>query len=182
MNLYKFSHSSTTETLLLVTPEPRIQNALRSEMCEYDHGGMDADLFALLISKGTITEVFSFEECGEGWTLDMLPYGYMDDDGNYGTLEMIFKELVPKTGLNKRLEEIDLLFRQASPIIGSPCEVPDFGSRKFVKNERGEVVLEVIRGNSSDQKFYADAYQNVKFLLEHIERLRTRSPSTEEDL
>jgi len=183
MKLYKFSHPSTTETILLVTPQPCSDNALRSEMGDYDQGGMDFDLFAKLVDEGTVTEVHSLEECGEGWTLDLVPYGYVDDDGNYGTLEKIFVAMglagifagPPKEGVEKKLEEIQSLFRNTRQIIGRPCQFPAFHGRKFVENENGQVVLEVIWGSFDDQKFYAEAHQNTKFLLEYIEKLQTKS-------
>jgi hypothetical protein len=73
-----------------------------------------------------------------------------------------------------QLWEIRSLFHNTHPIVGRICQFPAFRGRKFVENERGEVVLEVIWGSFNDQKFYAEAYQNTKFLLEYIKKLQAK--------
>ena len=115
MNLYKFFHPDTEETLLLVTPKPRSDRALRGEMGDYDHGGMNWDVFSLLVGKGTCQySSFSGRRC--------------------------------------------------------PCGGP-------IEDEKGHAILEVTGdlrrwGGIDDQHFYAQAYQNMKFLLEYIGKMK----------
>jgi hypothetical protein len=173
MNLYKFSHPDTDETILLVTPQPRSERELRGEMGDYDHGGIDWDVFALLVDSGTITEVYSLKECGKGWKSDNIPFGYVDAEGTYTILREIFKKLKPPANDEEhRLAQVQSLFAEATPVVAHAVQYAAFNGSKFIEDEKGHAILEVIWGSFDDQHFYAQAYQNMKFLLEYIEKIK----------
>jgi hypothetical protein len=67
---------------------------------------------------------------------------------------------------------VQSLFAEATPVVAHAAQYAAFNGSKFIEDENGHAILEVIWGGFDDQQFYAQAYQNMKFLLDYIEKMK----------